>query len=104
MLKLVWLIPLFPLLGFLINFLLGRKLGLSERTVSIIGCGVILLSLLLTIGAFYQYAWHYAPDHEKKPFVTSTDADTGQPAGFPHSFVWLPGGGAHNALGEKSGA
>jgi len=70
MLKLVWLIPLFPLFGFLINFILGRKLRLSERAVSIIGCGVILVSLLLTIGAFYEYA-QYADKHEKKPFVTS---------------------------------
>src|SRR6185436_2372377 len=103
MLKLVWLIPIFPLLGFLINFLLGRKLRLSERTVSVIGCGVILASLLLTIGAFYEYGWTYAAKHEDKPFVTSTDPDTGQPAGFPQSFVWLPAGGAHNTLGEKAG-
>ncbi len=104
MLKLVWLIPLLPLLGFLFNFLLGRKLGLSERTVSVIGCGVILLSLVLTIGAFYEYGWKYAPANENKPFVTSKDPDTGQPAGFPHSFDWLPGGAAHNALGQKAGA
>ena len=103
MLKLVWLIPLFPLFGFLINFLLGRKLRLSERTVSIIGCGVILVSLVLTLGAFYEYG-HYADKHEKKPFVTSIDPDTGQPAGFPHSFVWLPGGAAHDSLGQKAGA
>src|SRR6185295_11131924 len=104
MLKLVWLIPLFPLFGFLINFILGRKLRLSERTVSFIGCGVILASLVLTVLAFYEYGWHYADKHEKKPFVTSTDPDTGQPAGFPHSFVWLPGGAAHDSLGQKSGA
>ncbi|HEV8484217.1 MAG TPA: NADH-quinone oxidoreductase subunit L [Blastocatellia bacterium] len=103
MLKLVWLIPLFPLLGFLFNFLLGRKLRLSERTVSIIGCGVILVSLVLTIGAFYEYGWHYAEKNENKPFVTSLDPDTGQPAGFPQSFVWLPGGAAHNSVGQKAG-
>ena len=53
MLKLVWLIPVLPLFGFLFSFLLGRKLRLSERTVSLIACGVILASMLLTLGAFY---------------------------------------------------
>ncbi len=103
MLKLVWLIPIFPLLGFLINFLLGRKLKLSERAVSIIACGVILLSMLLTLGAFYQYATDYAPAHEDKPYVTSTDPATGEHAGFPHSFTWLPGGLAHETQGEHAG-
>jgi NADH-quinone oxidoreductase subunit L len=103
MLKLVWLIPVFPLVGFLINFILGRKLKLTERTVAIVGCGVILASLLLTLGAFYEYGNSYAPRNQDKPFVTSKDPDTGQHAGFPHSFTWLPGGKAHTSLGEKPG-
>ncbi len=94
MLKLVWLIPIFPLLGFLINFLLGRKLRLSERAVSLIACGVILASMLLTIGAFIDYASNYAPAHNNEPYVTS------QEGGFPHSFVWLPGGSARKTAGD----
>ena len=97
MLKLVWLIPVFPLLGFLINFVLGRKLRLSERAVSFIGCGVILASLLLTLGAFIDYASNYAPAHDNKPYVSSEDG------GFPHSFEWLPGGGARKSLGNEKG-
>src|SRR5687767_12762733 len=104
MLKLVWLIPVLPLLGFLINFILGRKLRLAERTVAVVGCGVILVSLLLTLGAFYEYGNSYAPANEDRPFVTNTDPDTGQHAGFPHSFTWLPGGKAHKSLGQDSGA
>ncbi len=96
MLKLVWLIPIFPLLGFLINFLLGRKLRLSERAVSYIACGVILASLVLTLGAFYDYAANYAPAHEDKPYITS------ESGGFPHSFTWLPGGRAHKTLGQEA--
>ncbi|HJZ66883.1 MAG TPA: hypothetical protein VKF81_01975, partial [Blastocatellia bacterium] len=98
MLKLVWLIPVLPLVGFLLNFLLGRKLRLSERAVSLIGCGVILVSMLLTIGAFYEYHWSYNPANEDKPYVTS------EHGGFPNSFTWLPGGHAHNSLGQKTGA
>ncbi len=104
MLKLVWLIPVLPLVGFLINFLLGKKLKLSEKAVSTVACGTILLSLLLTIGAFYEYATSYAPAHENKPYVTSNDPDTGERQGFPHSFTWLPGGQAHNSQGKDAGA
>ena len=98
MLKLVWLIPVLPLFGFLFNFLLGRKLGLSERTVSLVACGVILASMLLTLGAFYEYHWDFNPANEDKPYVTSQDG------GFPHSFTWLPGGAAHITQGQHKGA
>ena len=97
MLKLVWLIPVLPLFGFLINFLLGRKLGFSERTISLIACGVILASMLLTLGAFYEYHWSYNPANEDRPYVTSKD-------GFPGSFTWLPGGAARNTHGQQAGA
>src|ERR1051325_2538218 len=95
MLKLVWLIPVFPLLGFLINFLLGRRLRLSERAVAAVGCGVILLSLVLTVGAFYEYAMSYAPAHDHQPYVTG--------GGFPQSFEFLPGGLARTTLGQQAG-
>ncbi|HYP28491.1 MAG TPA: NADH-quinone oxidoreductase subunit L [Blastocatellia bacterium] len=97
MLKLVWLIPIFPLLGFLINFLLGRRLRLSERAVSLVACGVILASLVLTLGAFYDYAANYAPANGDRPYITS------ESGGFPHSFTWLPGGRAHKTLGQEGG-
>ena len=55
MLNLVWLVPLLPLIGFLLNFTLGRTLKFSERTVYIIGCGTVLISLIVTVGAFAEY-------------------------------------------------
>lgn len=50
--KLVYLIPLFPLLGFLINGL-GRK-ALSKAMIGIIGSGVILLSFIVSVGIFFE--------------------------------------------------
>jgi len=97
MLKLVWLIPVLPLVGFLLNFLLGRRLRLSERAVSIVACGVILASMLLTLGAFYEYHWSYNPANEDKPYITTND-------GFPNSFTWLPGGAAQKSLGNEKSA
>src|SRR5215472_8431295 len=51
-LDIVWLIPFFPLLGFLINGL-GRKV-LSKSLISLVGCGVVLVSFVLSIWVFWQ--------------------------------------------------
>jgi NADH-quinone oxidoreductase subunit L len=51
-LQIVYLIPLLPLIGFLINGL-GRKY-LSKSLISVIGCGVVLASFLLSIWVFMQ--------------------------------------------------
>ena len=51
-LQIVYLIPLLPLIGFLINGL-GRK-HLSKPAISIIGSGVILASFVLSIWVFMQ--------------------------------------------------
>src|SRR5579863_494621 len=48
----IWLIPILPLAGFLINGL-GRNI-LSKREVSIVGCVVVLVSFGLSIAAFTQ--------------------------------------------------
>ena len=101
MLKLVWLIPVLPLIGFLINGLLGRRM--KERTISYIACGVILGSLLLTIGAFFSFN-SYAHANNDKPYITSKDPNTGEAQGFPHAFTWLPGGRANSSLGQQTGS
>jgi NADH-quinone oxidoreductase subunit L len=51
-LKLVWLIPVLPLIGFLINGL-GRK-SLSKSLSGVIGSGVILGSFVLSLLVFFQ--------------------------------------------------
>ncbi|MEO8405072.1 MAG: NADH-quinone oxidoreductase subunit L [Chitinophagaceae bacterium] len=51
-LQISWLIPFFPLLGFLINGL-GRK-KLSKSVIGIIGSGVILVSFILSVWVFIQ--------------------------------------------------
>ena len=51
-LQMVWLIPLLPLIGFLINGL-GRN-SLSKRMSGIIGSGVILFSFLLSLYVFFN--------------------------------------------------
>ncbi len=51
-LQIVYLIPLLPLIGFLINGL-GRK-HLSKSMISVVGCGTILASFVLSIWVFLQ--------------------------------------------------
>ena len=53
MLQFLWLIPTFPLLGFLALVLTGGKL--SKRYVEIIGVGSIFLALLLTVMVAIEY-------------------------------------------------
>lgn len=50
--KLVYLVPLFPLLGFLINGL-GRK-SLSKTVISLIGSGSILVSFVVSLLIFFD--------------------------------------------------
>ena len=53
MLNLLWLIPVLPLAGFAVCGLFGRRY-LSKRAVSLIACGTVLLSFLLSVGAVLQ--------------------------------------------------
>ncbi len=59
--KFVYLIPLFPLIGFLINGL-GRK-HLSKSAIGIIGSGVILASFVLSLLIFTNAAFSQTPIH-----------------------------------------
>jgi NADH-quinone oxidoreductase subunit L len=47
----VWLIPLFPAIGFVINGLFGRFLG--KKVVSVVGPSAIGLSFLTAILIFF---------------------------------------------------
>ena len=51
-LQIVYLIPLLPLIGFLINGL-GRNF-LSKSMISLVGCGTILASFALSIWVFME--------------------------------------------------
>ncbi len=53
MTHLIYLTILLPLLGFLINGLLGSRIK-NEKVIGIIGSGTIGLSFLIVLGAFFQ--------------------------------------------------
>ena len=51
-LNLIWLIPLFPAAGFVINGLFGKRM--HKTVVGIIGAGAVLISFIFSAGAVYQ--------------------------------------------------
>jgi NADH-quinone oxidoreductase subunit L len=53
MFNLVWLIPIFPLLGFLIIGLGNKKL--NKTAVSLIGCGVIFGSFIIVLSLLFPF-------------------------------------------------
>jgi len=57
----VWLVPVFPVIGLIINGLLGRKIG--DRAVGIVGSGVVGLSFLLSVALFLRLL--QLPPHER---------------------------------------
>jgi NADH-quinone oxidoreductase subunit L len=59
MTKLIWLIPILPLLGVALNGTLGKRLG--KRGVGTIACGVVLAAFLLSCGAVWELS-QLAPD------------------------------------------
>ena len=80
--SLIGLTPLFPLIGFIIIILSGKTF--SERAASIIGCGVILISFLLSVNLFMgihsttsAHVFHYfnwiSVDTFKVPFSLIID-------------------------------
>ena len=62
MINLVWLVPLIPLLGFIINGL-GRN-TLSKNLIGFIGSSVILISFVISIGIFLALGNDTVKSHE----------------------------------------
>lgn len=80
-LDLIWLIPLFPAMGFAINGLLGKRM--SKTAVGIIACGAVLISFILSSGAVYQLL-QLDPEHRSH---------------IVKLYEWINAGPAHTAEG-----
>ena len=52
MLSLVWTIPLWPLLGFLLNGFFGRQWG--KQTSGVVACTTVFVSFVLSAGAYFS--------------------------------------------------
>ena len=92
MYKLIWLVPLLPLAGALVNGLLGRKFRFSEKLIGGIAVGTVALSFLLSVMAVWSYGWG-ADAKWPQAFVTTQ-----------FSYTWIPGGTVQITQGEKERA
>jgi NADH-quinone oxidoreductase subunit L len=93
--RLIWLIPLLPLAGALVNGLLGRRLRFSEKVVGAIAVGSVALAFLLGVAAVYSYGFG---GHAQwpQPYVTSQDGAFG--------YRWIPGGATELTQGNDERA
>ncbi|KAF0243680.1 MAG: proton-translocating NADH-quinone oxidoreductase chain L, partial [bacterium] len=81
---LIWLIPILPLLGFLINGLLARRFNFSEKLVGGVAVATVFLAFVLSITAFVNYsAWSKQPENQAKPYISKT-----------LNYTWISGGKA----------
>src|SRR5210317_1891132 len=60
----LWLIPFFPLVGSIINGLLGKRFIKNEKIIGAIGTGAIFLSFLVSCKFFYQLVNDSVKIHE----------------------------------------
>ncbi len=63
MLEYIWLIPVLPLVGFIINGIIGFRI--KKHIVSLIGCGTVFLSFLIALLLFREFI---LLDHEQRFF------------------------------------
>jgi NADH-quinone oxidoreductase subunit L len=60
----LWLIPFFPLLGAIINGLLGKRFIKNEKVIGAIGTGALFLSFLVSTKYFIQLLGDSVKSHE----------------------------------------
>jgi NADH-quinone oxidoreductase subunit L len=81
-LDLIWIIPLFPAVGFAINGLFGKRM--PKNVVAVIACGAVLLSFVFALGAVLQLG-HLDPEHRSHTV---------------NVYEWINAGAAHTHDGE----
>ncbi|MGW8311986.1 MAG: NADH-quinone oxidoreductase subunit L [Desulfuromonadales bacterium] len=60
----LWLIPFFPLVGSIINGLLGKRFIKNEKLIGAIGTGAVFLSFLVSCKYFFQLLGDSVKSHE----------------------------------------
>src|SRR3989442_13074967 len=90
MLPLIGLIPLLPLMGFLVCGLLGRRL--PKPAVTTVACGSVLLAFLVSTGAVLEL--RSLPPGERGPgsmaAASSPAPSSGAPSFVVSYWTWFP--------------
>src|SRR4029450_2288021 len=83
-LDLIWLIPLFPAAGFVINGLFGKRI--PKASVGTLASGAVLIAFIFAAGAVYQLS--QLPEHERTHVVKV--------------YEWINAGPAVTTSGEET--
>ena len=81
-LDLIWIIPLFPAVGFAINGLFGKRM--PKAAVAVIACTAVLLAFIFALGAVLQLS-HLEPEHRSHTVKV---------------YEWINAGAAHTGAGS----
>jgi len=81
MFRYIWLVPLLPLAGAVLNGLLGGRLRFTERAVASVAVGSVALAFLLSAAAVYSYGFG-ADARWPAPYLTSEDG--------AFAYTWIP--------------
>ena len=84
MINYIWLIPLIPLVGVVVNGLFGRRIK-SEKVIAVIACGTVLASFILSVGAVYELAQMPAEERQHEEVL----------------YDWIPAGVARLSDGQR---
>jgi NADH-quinone oxidoreductase subunit L len=95
MFRYIWLVPLLPLIGAVVNGLLGGRLRFSERAVGSIAAGSVALAFLLSLAAVYSYGWGGGA-RWPAPYLTSEDG--------AFAYTWMPESPVELSQGTPAGA
>lgn len=80
--ELIWLIPLIPFIGFVINGLIGNRV--PKAVTAVVGCGTVLVSFVLSLLVYFEVA------------AARDTGDSGEI--FVHLFDWFTVGKLNVAL------
>ncbi|MDX6577892.1 MAG: NADH-quinone oxidoreductase subunit, partial [Blastocatellia bacterium] len=88
MYKYIWLVPLLPLAGAVVNGIFGRWLRFPEKLIGGIAVGSVALAFLISLAAVYSYGFS-GNSLWPNPYITTQTA-----------FTWIPGGAVKQTLGQ----
>lgn len=104
MLELIWLIPILPLLGFLINGMLAKRFNFSEKLIGGVAVASVFLAFVISVLALISYSsWVKTANNP----TNSTNQTTAQKQAAPpyvakqFSYTWITGGKAVLSEGQS---
>jgi len=104
MLELIWLIPILPLLGFLINGMLAKRFNFSEKLIGGVAVSTVFLAFIISVLAVINYSsWVKTANN---PTNSTNQAVIEKQVAPPYvakqfSYTWITGGKAVLSEGQS---